>query len=150
MAAEEEKKTAQPQPEPAAAEEAAKTAGEPAAQEAEAASAAEAEEAEVTKRKKKQDDDLQQKLEEAVKETQKLKDQLLRTAAEYDNFRKRSDREKKAIYADATADAVSGLLGFSWSPTTSSVRSRRRTARWRISARGLTWCRTKCAAPSGN
>ena len=88
-----------------------KTAGEPAAQEAEAASAAEAEEAEDTKRKKKQDDDLQQKLEEAVKETQKLKDQLLRTAAEYDNFRKRSDREKKAIYADATADAVSGLLG---------------------------------------
>ena len=38
-------------------------------------------------------------------------DQLLRLAAEYDNFRKRSDREKKAIYADATADAVSGLLG---------------------------------------
>ena len=42
---------------------------------------------------------------------EELNDRYLRMAAEYDNFRKRSDREKKAIYADATADAVSGLLG---------------------------------------
>ena len=75
------------------------------------ASAGEQQEADDTKSKKKVEDEWQKKLDEAIAESQKLKDQLLRTAAEYDNFRKRSDREKKAIYADATADAVSGLLG---------------------------------------
>ena len=74
-------------------------------------SAGEEREAEDTKSKKKAEAEWQKKLDEAAAESQKLKDQLLRTAAEYDNFRKRSDREKKAIYADATADAVTELLG---------------------------------------
>ena len=43
-----------------------------------------------------------------------FKDELynnhLRTLAEYDNFRKRSQREKDAIYGDATADTVKKLL----------------------------------------
>ena len=37
-------------------------------------------------------------------------DKFLRLAAEYDNFRRRSQKEKEAIYADATAAAVSALL----------------------------------------
>jgi len=37
-------------------------------------------------------------------------DRFLRLAAEYDNFRKRSQKEKDALYADAKADAVKALL----------------------------------------
>ena len=37
-------------------------------------------------------------------------DRFLRLAAEYDNFRKRSQKEKEATYADAKADAVKALL----------------------------------------
>lgn len=37
-------------------------------------------------------------------------DKFLRLAAEYDNFRRRSQKEKENIYADATADAVKALL----------------------------------------
>lgn len=39
-----------------------------------------------------------------------LNDKLLRTMAEYDNFRKRSQREKESIYPQATANAVSQFL----------------------------------------
>lgn len=39
-----------------------------------------------------------------------LTDARLRLAAEYDNFRKRSQREKDAVYADSTASAVAALL----------------------------------------
>ena len=60
---------------------------------------------------------LQKALEAAKTEAEKLKadfDQLndvkLRLAAEYDNFRKRSQREKDAIYSDATASAITALL----------------------------------------
>ena len=38
------------------------------------------------------------------------KDQLLRTAAEYDNFRKRSQREKEGAFGDGLAHAVEKLL----------------------------------------
>ena len=37
-------------------------------------------------------------------------DKFLRLCAEYDNFRKRTQKEKESIYADATAKAVSALL----------------------------------------
>ena len=37
-------------------------------------------------------------------------EQYLRLAAEYDNYRKRSQREKDAIYTDAVADTVKKLL----------------------------------------
>ena len=43
-------------------------------------------------------------------EKDELYDKYLRTLAEYDNFRKRSQREKEAIYGDATAEAVKKLL----------------------------------------
>ena len=37
-------------------------------------------------------------------------DQLLRLAAEFDNFRRRTQKEKEGIWGDATAAAVSALL----------------------------------------
>ena len=37
-------------------------------------------------------------------------DKFLRLCAEYDNFRKRTQKEKEAIYSDATANAVKALL----------------------------------------
>ena len=37
-------------------------------------------------------------------------DKFLRLCAEYDNFRKRTQKEKESIYADATAKAVSAPL----------------------------------------
>lgn len=46
-------------------------------------------------------------LKKDLKETKEL---LLRTAAEYDNFRKRSEREKEAIYSDASSVAVLAVL----------------------------------------
>lgn len=49
-------------------------------------------------------------LEEAKKSAAELNDKYLRLAAEYDNFRKRSQTERKSIYSDAIADALSGLL----------------------------------------
>lgn len=48
--------------------------------------------------------------EKLKKEKDELNDRYLRTLAEYDNFRKRSQREKDAVYGDATADAVTKLL----------------------------------------
>lgn len=55
-------------------------------------------------------DDVQAQLEKAGEELNKQKDLLLRTAAEYDNYRKRTEREKSTIYSDATAAAVAELL----------------------------------------
>lgn len=44
------------------------------------------------------------------KELKDCKELLLRTAAEYENFRKRSEREKEAIYSDASSFAVLSIL----------------------------------------
>ncbi|UZT82082.1 nucleotide exchange factor GrpE [Caproicibacterium sp. BJN0003] len=49
-------------------------------------------------------------LEKAQAELKKQKDILLRTAAEYDNYRKRTEREKATAYADATAATVLEFL----------------------------------------
>lgn len=53
---------------------------------------------------------LREELEILQKAKDELYDKYLRTLAEYDNFRKRSQREKDAIYGDATVDAVKKLL----------------------------------------
>lgn len=45
-----------------------------------------------------------------AKELQESQDRYLRLMAEYDNFRKRTAKEKEGIYADATVTAYSGLL----------------------------------------
>ena len=54
--------------------------------------------------------ELEKKLGEKDAELAKQKNLLLRTAAEYDNYRKRTAREKTAVYADATAAAVLEIL----------------------------------------
>ena len=53
---------------------------------------------------------LKQKLEQAEKQAEQLKDQLMRTAAEYDNFRKRSAREQDASFNNGVSFAVSEIL----------------------------------------
>ena len=55
-------------------------------------------------------DALKAELEALKAEKAELYDNYLRTLAEYDNFRKRSQREKDAIYGDATTEAVKKLL----------------------------------------
>ncbi len=55
-------------------------------------------------------DSLKEELEALKKEKIELNDRFLRTLAEYENYRKRTQREKDAIYGDATADAVKKLL----------------------------------------
>ena len=49
-------------------------------------------------------------LEEAQKKAEELNDRLLRTMAEYDNFRKRTQKEKESIYPDAISFAVQTML----------------------------------------
>lgn len=53
---------------------------------------------------------LKAELEQLKKEKNELNDRYLRTLAEYDNFRKRTQKEKDEIYGNATADTVSKLL----------------------------------------
>jgi molecular chaperone GrpE len=48
--------------------------------------------------------------EAAKKEIEALKDRHLRTLAEYENFRKRTEREKADIYAFAVRDAMAKIL----------------------------------------
>ena len=47
---------------------------------------------------------------EAKKKYDSLNEKYLRTLAEYDNYRKRSIREKEAIYPEAKADAAAKFL----------------------------------------
>ena len=53
---------------------------------------------------------LKNQLEEAKKAADEANDKYLRLAAEYDNFRKRSQKEREGIYSDAAADSVKELL----------------------------------------
>ncbi len=55
-------------------------------------------------------DALQAELEQVKKAKEEEKDQYMRVLAEYDNYRKRTDREKAATYESATADAVAQFL----------------------------------------
>lgn len=67
------------------------------------------------------EESVEKKSEETSEETDKIiselnsklleaNDKLLRTVAEYDNFRKRSQKEKEAIYSDSKVDVISKLL----------------------------------------
>ena len=51
------------------------------------------------------------KLDAAEKNAAQAKDQLLRTAAEYENFRKRSAREADQKFGDGVSHAVNQILG---------------------------------------
>ena len=50
------------------------------------------------------------KLEAAEAALAEEKDKYLRMLAEYDNYRRRTAKEKDAVYNDATADTIKGLL----------------------------------------
>ena len=54
--------------------------------------------------------ELKAKLEAKEKELSEQNDKYMRMYAEYDNFRKRSAKERDGIYADAYADAISSIL----------------------------------------
>ena len=51
-----------------------------------------------------------EELEKVRKELSETRDLLLRTAAEYDNFRKRSEREKDAVYSNAKSATIAMIL----------------------------------------
>ena len=52
-----------------------------------------------------------EKMEGLAKQLAEEHDQYLRLAAEYDNYRKRTTKEKENVYADAKADTVKEFLG---------------------------------------
>lgn len=52
----------------------------------------------------------QAEIDKLTAELAEAKDQLLRTAAEFDNYRKRTVREKEAIYSEVTALTVGKIL----------------------------------------
>lgn len=49
-------------------------------------------------------------LDEANKKLEEMKDQMLRTLAEYDNYRKRTQKEKDSMYADGIVAGVKAFL----------------------------------------
>lgn len=53
---------------------------------------------------------LRKQLEEEKARADEINDKYLRVAAEYENFRKRTQNERNNIYKDAVADTLGGLL----------------------------------------
>ncbi|MCI6652902.1 MAG: nucleotide exchange factor GrpE [Ruminococcus sp.] len=66
--------------------------------------------AETTEAEEKDEAKEPTKEEKLAEELKKQKDSYMRLAAEYDNYRKRTQQEKLGIYDDATAKAVEQLL----------------------------------------
>ena len=54
--------------------------------------------------------ELEKQLEESKAELAAEKDKYMRMIAEYDNYRRRTAKEKDGIYADAYTDALKGIL----------------------------------------
>lgn len=79
--------------------------------EAQAAEEAGADKADKKETKHHAEAALQAKLEASEQKNAELKDQLLRTAAEYDNYRKRSQREADQKFNDGISHAVTQILG---------------------------------------
>ena len=52
-----------------------------------------------------------QQMEELAKTLADANDKYLRLAAEYDNYRKRTAREKEHVYSDAKIDTIKPFLG---------------------------------------
>ena len=70
-------------------------------------------ESEKKKKVKKLESELaakEKELTEAKEKISELEDRYARLYAEYDNFRKRSAKEKDAIYSDACADSLTAIL----------------------------------------
>ena len=58
-----------------------------------------------------EEEKLAQELEKAHAEIEDQKDKYLRLSAEFDNYRKRTAKEKESLYADAKIDTIKALLG---------------------------------------
>ena len=99
MAKKEEKKPQQPAPEETRAEEKKKEDTQ-----AEAKQEAAQETFTLTKEQ-------MEKMEGLAKALADEQDKYLRLAAEYDNYRKRTAKEKEAIYTDAKIDTIKSMLG---------------------------------------
>ena len=67
-------------------------------------------EAEAETAETAQNEELQKQLAAKAEECAALNDKYLRMAAEYENFRKRSAKEREGVYADACADCIAALL----------------------------------------
>lgn len=67
-------------------------------------------EEEAPKEKPKKKDKKTEALEKVTAELEELKDRYMRTMAEYDNFRKRTTKEKETLYGDAVGTTVSAFL----------------------------------------
>ena len=76
----------------------------------ESAPAAEKPERKRTKKTDTKIAELEAKLAEKENELAEQSDKYMRMAAEYENFRKRSAKEKDSIYSDAYADALKSIL----------------------------------------
>ncbi len=59
---------------------------------------------------KKEISKLNSEVKKLTSEVDTLKDRLLRLNAEYDNYRKRTVKEKEGIYSDAVLDVLKGML----------------------------------------
>ena len=51
----------------------------------------------------------------AARQLESVKDQFVRLTAEYDNYRKRTAKEKDNLYQDAKADTIKEFLATTWS-----------------------------------
>lgn len=75
-----------------------------------AAEQAEKEPKKKQRRLEAENTDLKKQLEALAAELAAKNDQHLRLAAEYDNFRRRSAKEREGLYADAFAEALAALF----------------------------------------
>ena len=69
-----------------------------------------AEEVKETKADKKKNKKLEGRIAELEAALAEQNDKYMRMMAEYDNFRKRSAKEREGVYADAYADALSAII----------------------------------------
>ena len=51
-----------------------------------------------------------EKMEQAARQLETVRDQFIRVTAEYDNYRKRTTREKETLYQDAKIDTIRAFL----------------------------------------
>jgi len=88
------------------------TAAEAEEKASEATAEVKAEKAEKKKSKKAEAElaALRKEVEKANEKFEEYEDRYLRMMAEYDNFRKRTVKEKEGVYADAYADCIANLL----------------------------------------
>ncbi len=84
--------------------------GEPIASEETAKADAKDEKASAKKKANKEDKKLKEENEALTKSLEELGDRYTRMLAEYDNFRKRAQKEREGVYSDAVSDVLTEIL----------------------------------------